>query len=356
MTGSGHLDKQATRHLRGIDLTLRASAVGGLLLVAVWAVRDILLLGFAAVLLACVLRGASDGLHRRTGMGPGWALIAVVIAISLAIGALLWWRGAAIGEQAVQMAAQLTSQLEQLWQQLGESAWGSLVAQQLRGSLKSVGTVLTGYVPGVAGSVLGIGGSLVVVVATGLFLAATPQLYLSGGLRLLPIAWRPRGREVALQIGKTLRLWFLGQFADMLIVATLVGAGLFLLGVPLAPTLALFAGLLNFVPYVGALAGAVPAILVALAQSPSQALWVALLFAGVQMLEGNVIAPLIQKRTVSLPPALTILSQTILGTLLGVVGLVLATPLMAALLTAVRMIYVEGVLERDREDEPAHKD
>jgi len=343
----------AVRHLRGIDLTLRASAVGVLLLTALWVLRDILLLGFAAVLLACVLRGAGDSVHRRTGVGQGWALTIVVLAISITIGALLWWRGAAIGEQTTRMLEQLTSQLERLWQQLGASEWGSLVSEQLRGAVKSLGA-LTSYVPGVAGSVLGIGGSLIVVLASGLFLAVSPHLYLSGALRLLPIAWRPRGREVAVEIGTTLRLWCLGQLFDMVIVSTLVGIGLFLLGVPLAPTLALFAGLLNFVPYVGALAGAAPAILVALSQSPTQALWVGLLFVGVQALEGNIIAPLIQKRTVSLPPALTLLSQTILGTLLGVIGLVLATPLTAALLTAVRMTYVESVLERDIEDEPGH--
>lgn len=152
---------------------------------------------------------------------------------------------------------------------------------------------------------------------------------------MLPVDWRPRGREVAQKIAHTLQLWFVGQLLDMVIVGVLIGVGLWLLGVPLALTLALFAGLLNFVPYVGALAGAVPAILVALSQSPSMALWVALLFVGVQM------------RTIALPPALTILCQTVLGTLFGVFGLVIATPLIAAMLTAVRLIYIEDVLERD---------
>ena len=131
----------------------------------------------------------------------------------------------------------------------------------------------------------------------------------------------------------------------MAVVTLLVGVGLFALGVPLALTLALFAGLLNFVPYIGALAGAVPAVLVSMAQSPTLALWVAALFMTVQIIEGNVIAPLVQKTTGTLPPALTIVSQTILGTLFGGLGLILATPFMAALLVAVRMIYVEGIME-----------
>ena len=130
-------------------------------------------------------------------------------------------------------------------------------------------------------------------------------------------------------------------------MTALVGAGLFALGVPLAPTLALFAGLLNFVPYVGALAGAIPAILVALAESPTLALWVALLFLAVQTLEGNVIAPLIQRRTIALPAAVTIMAQTVLGTLFGALGVILATPLAAASMVAIRMAYVESVLERD---------
>ncbi len=343
---------QATQHLRGIDRTLRTSALGALFLIAIWVLRDILLLAFAAVLMACVLRGASEILHRRTGVGSGLSLLAVVVAAALFLGILLWWRGTAIAEQAAEMVDQLTNQTQRLWEQLGTTAWGSLVGRQLRGAAEAVRSGLTGYVPSVASSVLGIGGSVVVVVATALFLAASPQMYVSGSLRLLPKGWRPRGREVAQQIGTNLQLWFLGQAADMIIVAILVGAGLFLLGVPLAATLAIFAGFLNFIPYVGALAGAVPAILVAFSQSPTLALWVALLFVGVQMLEGNAIAPLIQKRTVSLPPAITILSQTILGTLFGAFELVLATPLVAMLLTAVRIIYIEGVLEDKSNPEP----
>jgi predicted PurR-regulated permease PerM len=341
------VDDQATRHLGGIDRTLRASAVGASLLLAIWALRDILLLIFAAVLLACILRVASGFLHRRIGLDPAFAVLAVVSAVILFLGALLWWRGAAIAEQATQMTDQLTQQTERLWEQLETAPWGSVMARQLRSATESVRSNLGGYVSGVANSVLGVSGSIVVIVATALFLASSPQMYVSGGLRLLPTSWRPRGREVAVQIGTTLQLWFLGQLADMIVVSLLVGAGLFLLGVPLAATLAILAGLLNFVPYVGALAGAIPAILVAFSQSSTLALWVVLLFVAVQMLEGNVIAPLIQRRTISLPPALTILSQTILGTLFGAFGLILATPLIAAVLTSVRMVYVEGVLEQE---------
>ncbi len=319
------MDSQ-TQSLRGIDQTLRASAIGTLVIIAVWVLRDILLLAFASVLLACILRGASEAVRRHSPLGPGLALLAVVTLVVAGLGLLVWWRGAAIAEQAVQMSDQLSTQAQRLWEQLSASEAGALVAVQLQNAAESLRSGLGGYFPGVASSVLGIGGSTIVVVATAAFLATSPQMYLAGGLKLLPSKWRLRGREVAVEIARTLQLWFMGQLVDMIIVALFVGAGLFWLGVPLAPTLALFSGLLNFVPYVGALAGAVPAILVALSVSPSLALWVALLFLSVQMLEGNVIAPLIQKRTISLPPALTIFFQTILGTLFGVLAWCLRRP------------------------------
>lgn len=334
-------------HVRHIERTLRVSAIALFLALSVWALRDILLLLFSAVVIACVLQGAGNAVRRVTRLGPYTSLISVILVTGLALGGLLWWRGSAIFIQADEISQQLRTQLARIWSELQNSSWGSILAQQLQIAGKSLRAGLTGYVTGVVGSVLGIGGTLVVTAATAIFLAASPQLYLEGSLRLLPMAWRPRGREVAGELGATLRLWFVGQLIDMLIVGLLLGLGLLLMGSPLPLSLALLAALLNFVPYIGALAGAVPAVLVALAQSPALAAWVALLFLTIQLLEGNVIAPWIQKRTVSLPPALTILSQTVLGTLFGLIGLIVATPLIAVLLVAVRMIYVEGFLERE---------
>ena len=128
------MNDQATRHLRGIDRTLRASALGVCLLIAIWVLRDILLLAFAAVLMACLLRGASGFLQSRTGAGAGLSLLTVVVVAIFLLGVLLWWRGTAIADQASQMVTQLTNQAQRLWEQLGTSAWGALLARQLRGA------------------------------------------------------------------------------------------------------------------------------------------------------------------------------------------------------------------------------
>ncbi len=319
--------------------------VGALALVALLAqLGDVCLLVFAAVLIAAVLRGAAERLARPVGLSPGWALAGIVAALALTIGLSVWLRGPALIVEVEGLIGRLNEHLGALWTAMDQTEWGRQVAARLRTTASVAGQHIAGVAAGVATSTLGGLGSAAVVLATALYLAASPGPYVRGVLVLLPPAWRARGRSVLHELGSTLRWWFVGQAMDMLVVGTLTGIGLTLLGVPLAPTLAIIAGLFNFVPYIGALAGAVPAVMVAFGQGAEPALWVAALYGCVQALEGYVIAPLIQRRTVSLPPVLTILSQTVLGTLFGPMGLILATPLTAAGMVTVRRVWVEGVL------------
>jgi predicted PurR-regulated permease PerM len=152
------------------------------------------------------------------------------------------------------------------------------------------------------------------------------------------------GQAPLADIGDTLRRWALDQLIDMAVVGVLTGIGLILLGVPLAFALAVLAGLFTFVPYFGAIAAAVPAMLVALTVSLRTSLWVAVIFLVCHGIEGYVIAPLVQRNTADLPPALTILSMTILGALLGPLGVILGAPVAAVALVMVREMYVGDVL------------
>ena len=138
---------------------------------------------------------------------------------------LIWRRGTGIVGQAQQLVDQLATLVEQLWSHVEAGAWGRRTAESLRRSIHSAAAGLPGFATGVDTSTLGIGGSLVVVVVTGLCLAASPQIYIAGTLRLLPPAWRLRGREVLREIGRDLRLWCLGQLVDMAVVTLLVGVG-----------------------------------------------------------------------------------------------------------------------------------
>jgi predicted PurR-regulated permease PerM len=316
--------------LARIESVLRWTAGGALALLALWQLADVAMLVFAAILLAVVLRGAAMGVSRMIGLAPGWSLALVCVTLLAVLGGLGWWAGPRLAGQIQELWGQLTAQARQAGDAMQSTRWGPMVVERARAYASGAGERIAGAATGFATTTLGALGSTVVVLATALYFAAAPGMYRDGTLSLLPRRYRPRWRSRLDAMAEALWWWFIGQGMDMIVVGVLTFAGLSLLGVKLALPLALIAALLNFVPYVGAIAGAVPAVLVALAQGPEMVGWTALLFLVVQTLEGNVIAPLIQRSTVDLPPAVTILSQTVLGTLLGPAGLVLATPLAVA--------------------------
>lgn len=146
--------------------------------------------------------------------------------------------------------------------------------------------------------------------------------------------------------------WLIGRLLSMLIVGITVTISLWLLGIPLALTLGLLAALLDFIPNLGPTLATVPAVLLALMQSPTQAVYVLLIYIVIQQAESYLLTPIVQHRTVSLPPALTIIAQVILGVLFGVMGLILASPLAAVVLVLIKMLYVEDVLGDTIEDLP----
>ena len=328
-----------------IASVLRRIAIGAVLGVLVWALADVLLLVFAAIIVAVTLRGSAVWVSAKTGLPVGWSLALVVIGAFAVAGASLWWGGTSFAEQAGQLREQLTAQATAIGGELERSGWtgwllSGLDQNDLTGGLR---TLARGFA-GAALTTLNVIGSIVLVLATGIYLAIQPGLYRDGFIALLPIPKRRRGGEVLDALDYTLRWWLIGRAVDMLAVVALTLVGLYLLGMPLAFVLAVIAGLLNYVPYIGAIAGAVPAVLVAFGQGPTQALWVALLFVAIQTIEGYLLAPQIQQKTVSLPPAVTIVSLTVFGALFGLLGLLLAPALAAVLIVVVRMVYVEDVL------------
>lgn len=205
------------------------------------------------------------------------------------------------------------------------------------------------------GTTIGIGANVIIVLFIGLYLASDPDVYARGVVRLVPIPNRKRAREVLGVLGHTLRRWLVGKVLGMAVIGGLTTGALWALGVPLALTLGLLAGILNFIPYLGPLLAFIPAILLALTDSTVTAAWVLGLYAIVQFLESYVLTPLVDRRSVALPPALTIVAQVTLGALAGVLGLLLASPLLAVVLVLVRMLYVEGMLgdTQPQETEPS---
>jgi len=173
---------------------------------------------------------------------------------------------------------------------------------------------------------------LVLVGFLGIYLAAEPEVYFAYVERVTPSAYRTKLNACAAAAVRNLRWWVLSQMLSMAAVGAFVTVGLWMLGVPLAGTLGMMAALLTFIPNIGPILSVVPAALLAVAISPMKGLLTVLLFLAVHFLEGNVITPLLERRIVRLPPALTMTAQLLLAVIAGPLGLALAAPFAAAAL------------------------
>lgn len=327
------------RSRRGIGTAIAVIAVVLAVLIA-WQGRQLLLMVVAGVLFAIFL----DALARWTAgwarLSRGWSLAVVLVtlaglALVLAVGAY-----PGLASQAADLAEGLPQAVRKIRSALENSPL-SKVLPSGSGDAQRVGaSVMSRVFPLAAAAADGVVAA-VVILFVGVYLAADPDLYRRGLIRLLPRAARERARQVLSELGRTLRRWVLVRLVLMVINGGLTALGLWIIGIPLAPILGLIAGLLNFVPNIGPFIAAVPAILIAFAQSLNHAVYAAVLHLVLQMLDGYVFTPLAQKRAVALAPALVISFQVLMGLLAGALGLLLATPIVAALAILVRMLYVD---------------
>jgi predicted PurR-regulated permease PerM len=322
---------------------LRAVIILGVLFLIIWALSDIALLIFLAVLIAVMLRGVSEWAAHRTG-APASAMLGLVsISTGILVMGLLYYLGPRLISQSHDLWQELQQQVDHLRAAYSDTAWGKAVFSNISPHAIMQSRIAS-YVGRIATTTLGGVVSGFVLIVTALYFAIAPDLYIGGTVLLFPVSYRPRARAILREIGATLQRWSLGQLIDMAVVGVLTGVSLALLGVPLALALAVLAGLFTFVPYFGAIAAAVPAMLVALTISWQTSLWVAVVFLLCHGIEGYVVAPLVQRRAADLPPALTILSMTILGTLFGPLGIIVGAPLAAVVLVVVREAYVGALL------------
>ena len=319
-----------------------------LVLVILWQGAEVLLLVFAGLLLAVFLRGLSDFLSRHTPLSDGWALSLILLAIAGLIWLGVWLLSDSMQTQFEDLSKQLPAALEQGRQAIAQYPFGRRVLEQIpppQQWMQQQGNVfgrITGFVSSAFDAVV----NFVIVLITGIYFAFNPRLYNEGIIKLVPKAREQRAREILYTIGFTLRRFLLGITASMAINGTITAVGLWFIGVPFAVPLGIITALFNFIPNIGPIAASVPAILIAFAQSPTDALYVALLYLFVQNFDGFVTTPLVQQKAISIPPVLVIAAQLLLGVIFGFLGLLLAVPLAAIAFVLVKMIYVEDVLDR----------
>ena len=210
------------------------------------------------------------------------------------------------------------------------------------------------------GSAFSVLASLVILVFTGLYVAAEPGLYRRGVLWLLPPRDRKKGDAALKSVGHTLTFWLAGQLVSMTLIGVLNGLGLWALGIPLPFVLGVITALLTFIPNFGPIFATLLPLLLAFSvpgryfHGGALILAVIALHAGIQTVESYLITPMIQKRAVEMPPALLIFAQLVMGSLIGVVGVAVAAPLVAAITAASKELLIVGDTEKENPKDRAH--
>jgi predicted PurR-regulated permease PerM len=330
---------------KGLEIGAGVTAIiaGAILL---WYTAQVLLVLFFAIFLSVFFSGLAKALHQRSHFSYRGCLAFVLLAlfsVFLIAGLII---GPAVAQQSANLSQALPKAFNQLVQEIQTLPGGK---ELVAGAQQSLSASKEGNLQNVlkfAGFGLHGFGGLIFAVVIGIFFASDPELYRNGFLALFPESRQRRLGEVLDELGFTLWWWLLAQLATMASVGILVGIGLTLLGVPLSGTLGLIAALLSFIPSLGPFISVIPAVMLGLTISPTMGLWVCLLYLGVQTLEANVITPLIQQRAISLPPAFVLVSELLMGLLLGGAGLMFATPLAAVVLVLVNMLYIEDLLHQ----------
>ncbi len=319
-----------------------------LILVLIFA-PDVLLVVFTGLLVGVFFGGSADWLARRLGLNRIFGVFVVIAGIIAAL--VMFGVGFApvVADQFEQLLQRVPEAISDLRDRIAQYSWGdALLARATPSALLSAegGASAAGAVTSTFGAL----GNMIIMLFIGLYVALAPTIYRKGVIAMLAPSLRSQGKDVLMEIVNTLKRWLLAQLFAMAIVGVLTWLGLWAIGVPLAPVLGLIAALLAFIPNIGPILAAVPGVLLGFSQGPTIALLAVGVYVAVQSLESYVITPLIQQEQVSLPPALIISAQLLMGTLFGILGLALATPLAAVGLTLVRETYVARYLEREQPD------
>ena len=316
-----------------------------------WQIRNAFLLAFAGVVVAALLFAAAEPIRRFTPLSQKWSLVLAGLLIVVALAATFVLIGNQVATQINVAFNQLPEALDTLERRFGVTLPSpdrlkeqiSDKKQSEPGPVALSGQLLT-YVASWGAVVLEVITSFILVVIAGVFFAADPETYRKGFVQLFTPAQHERVSETLIVCGRSLRLWLVAQLIAMAIVGVLVGLGAWLIGLPAPLALGLFAALTEFVPVIGPIIGAAPAIVFAATQGTTALIWTIVLFLAIQQLESNVITPLVERRVVSIPPALFLFAVLAFGLLFGALGLVLAAPLTVVAFVAVKKLYVRDTL------------
>jgi len=342
-----------------------AIAVGGIgivlfaaLLVFAWTFAATLFLIFAGMLLGVALNTMANLLSRAVKLPHAARLAIVCFALAAVLSGIVFLGGTTIAQQASALTDTIKSQLVNVKSFLERNGIdttyfdftkepatpGGPTAHELpgAGALASSGGAIIGQTFKVLFGIVGGVGNFFIVLFLGLAFAAQPGIYRDGLLFMMPAKHRPRATIIVDRIGETLERWLMAQIITMGAVFLVTWIGLAIIGIQSSFILGIQAGLLAFIPTVGAILGGLIVVLASLASGWIAALSAFILFLGVHALESYVLTPIIQRQALDIPPATLFAFQILLGVVFGVWGLALALPLMAIAKVMIDHFKAEG--------------
>ncbi|MDQ3556391.1 MAG: AI-2E family transporter [Gemmatimonadota bacterium] len=337
-------------------ITWRTSDIAGIFGLAIlfvfvwrffWLVHNALFLGLISVLIAIVIAAPARLLARWVPYQVAFG-VSVIGFLSLIGGTLVAVMPQVI-EQVGLLAAQLPAAADALtvWiEQRTGAEPGSGTAPRVQAQL----TEYVGRFVPLAFNIIGAVLSFFAVLILAIFLAAQPGVYRDLLLRAVPAGSRDRWARVYDEAGSNLKLWVIGKAVTMLLVGIATWVGLLLFGIPGALALGVLAAVLEFIPNFGPTIAAVPAVAAAFLISPMKALYVAIFYFVLQQIQSAVTVPLVERKAVNIPPAALLAWQLMLVIGFGFLGLFVATPLLAVVAVALRILYFEPAEEREAWD------
>lgn len=335
-------------------------------LVAAWIVRGILMLTLASVILVVLftmpirfLVGRGVPRTLATIASLVFVLLLVLVLIAAALPTLIQQftvLATVIVPQGIEALAarwqsgELTSQYPFLsfLQDVDLQPLIDTAGTQFATALGQLGVQVLPVLGGVADTVL----SILIVIFLSMYLLANPQMHQEGLIRLVPLWYRHRVREIVARLDLMLRGWLRATIISMAFVAIATGVGMALLGIQQAAALGVLAGVLSFIPNFGPIIALIPSVAVGIVQAPENVGWIIVVIYGVSFIQSQIVTPILVAGSIRLPPVLVLLGQIIAGAFLGFLGLMLAVPITAILMILVQEIYVKDMLGDRTVDEP----
>ncbi len=336
-------------------LVVVATLVGLQLL---WSARFLVLTTFLGILLGLAAASAVDWIQTKVRITRAVAAPLVVFGVVGVLVLVAFWTGPTLAEQSTELRVKLPEAVTKFegWLAQKQPALLNVIAPpdtsgvvsesggRLVGALATHSAKISGFAFGVLQSTVAVLAALLLVIFLAVYIAADPATYRRGILLMIPLERRHRVEELLTALGGALNTWFTTQLIAMLVIGVVTTILLLLVGVKAAFPLGVIAGLFEFIPNIGPTLSAIPAILMGFADSPRMALTITALYWGIQFLENNLLIPYLMKEQLDLPPALTLVSQVIMAYVFGFLGLFVAIPMLATIVVAVRMFWVDDDL------------